>query len=313
VYKEICNEARLQGKPAMRVAMQCGISGEEEMLDHLLRRDRSAAAQGSPFWQEPEWGTFLKIGGLKLFVDGSLGGQTAWMRQPYKDKPDTLGVPVLDQETISRFVKKAHAGGLQVLVHAIGDAGMDATIRAYENVIQSGKNPLRHGIIHCQITTPDILERMARSRIYALVQPIFLSDDIHILESRVGPELASTYYAWGSINRLGIPMSFGTDAPISPLDPLPNIEWAVLRRDSENPASRAFCPNETVDVYTAVDAYTKGSAFTTFDENNIGRIAPGFFADLVFLDRDIFTIPPEDIHKAQVLRTMCAGETVYRL
>jgi predicted amidohydrolase YtcJ len=188
---------------------------------------------------------------------------------------------------------------------------MDATISAFEKITSMGNNPLRHGIFHCQITSPDLLERMARNNILSLVQPIFLADDMHIVESRVGPALASTSYAWGSMQKLGIPTSYGTDAPVSSLDPLLGIEWAVLRRDSETQGSQAFYPNECVDVHTAVDAYTAASAFSSFNENCLGRIAPGFLADLVFIDRDIFSIPPEEIHKARVTRTLCAGETVY--
>jgi len=115
------------------------------------------------------------------------------------------------------------------------------------------------------------------------------------------------------MQKLGIPVSYSTDAPVSALDPLLNIEWAVLRRDSEDPSSKSYYPNERVDVYSAFDAYTAASAYSNFDEKSLGRIEAGYLADLVFLDRDIFSIPPEEIHKAKVLRTMCAGETVYRL
>jgi hypothetical protein len=295
-YREIYDEERKQGTPGLRVAMQCGISASEEMLNAYLNRDINLA----PLWEDAAWGTFLKMSSIKLFVDGSLGGHTAWMRNPYRDKPETRGFPVLSQDTLELFVKKASAGGMQVLIHAIGDAGMDAAITAIEKVTRPKENPLRHGIIHCQITSGDLLERMAERRILALVQPIFLADDIHILESRVGPDLASTSYAWLSMLRLGVPVSFSTDAPVSPLDPLPNIEWAVLHRETER-----------VDVYSAVDNYTEAAAFANFYDDSVGRIAPGYLADLVFLDKDIFTIPPEDIHKAKVLRTMCAGETVY--
>ena len=303
-YREIYDESKKAGVPALRVTMQCGISGGEEMLDEYISR----GIYHKPLWEDPEWGCFLKMGSIKIFEDGSLGGQTAWMRQPYRDKPETRGFPVLEPETLNRFVSKASAAGMQVLIHAIGDAGMDAAISAFENVSSPGKNGLRHGIIHCQITTPDLLERMAKNKILALVQPIFLSDDVHILESRVGPELAYTSYAWGSMHKLGIPVSYGTDAPISPLDPLPNLQWAILRAGEDG---AVYNPGERVDAFTAVDAYTAGSAFSDFEENSLGLIAPGYLADLVFLDRDIFAIPPGDIHKAKVIRTICAGETVW--
>ena len=305
LYREIYDEYREAGLPGLRVSMQCGISGREDMLDALLNRGMTI------LWKDPVWGYFLKAGSVKLFADGTLGGRTAWMQQPYRDKPDSSGFPVLDQDLLDHFVQKAAAGRTQVLVHAIGDAGMDSVLKAFEKVTGPGKNPLRHGIIHCQISSPALLERMARNKILALVQPVFLSDDIHILESRVGPELASTSYAWASMQRLGIPVSYSTDAPVSPMNPLLCIEWAALRRDSENPDSASFCPNECVDIHSAVDAYTENSVYSNFDDVMLGRIEIGRYADLVFLDRDIFTIPPEEIHKTRVLKTLCAGELVY--
>jgi predicted amidohydrolase YtcJ len=311
VYTDIYEESKEAGIPALRITMQCGISAKEDNLDAFLNHTPHHQCT-VPLWKDPRWGTFLSMGPLKLFADGTLGGQTAWMRQPYLDKPETCGFPVLDEHSFNHFIKKAAAGGKQILVHAIGDAGIDATISAFEKNTSPGANPLRHGIIHCQVTSPDLLERMARNKILCLVQPIFLADDMHILESRVGPALASTSYAWGSMQKLGIPVSYGTDAPVSSLDPLLGIEWAVLRRDTEDPASSAFYPNERVDVYSAVDAYTTASAFSSFNENILGRIAPGFLADLVFIDQNIFSIPPEEIHKAKVTRTIIAGETVYR-
>jgi predicted amidohydrolase YtcJ len=300
VYKEIYDEARKNGKPALRVGMQCGVNAREKILDARLKD----YAQRAVLWEDPAWGNFLKIGAIKLFADGTLGGQTAWMRQPYRDKPETCGFPLLEQQTLERFVQKADAAGIQVLVHAIGNAGIDAVIRAYEKVTELGKNPLRHGIIHCQITSIDLLERMARNKLLAVVQPAFLADDRHILESRVGAELASTSYAWNTMGKLGIPVSYSTDAPVSPLSPLANIEWAVHRG--------GIYTNEIVDINTAVDAYTSAAAFSAFDENCLGKIAGGYLADLVFLDRDIFSIPVnEEIHKAEVLKTFCAGEEVF--
>ena len=296
VYQEIYDESKIVAKPRLRVTMQCGISTREDMLDAYLKRKIYL----TPLWEDPLWGCFLKMGSIKLFIDGTLGGHTAWMRQPYRDKPDNLGIQLLDLETLKRFVKKATAAGMQVLIHAIGDAGINAVLEAFESVIREGENPLRHGIIHCQITSKDLLERIAKNKILALVQPIFFADDMHILENRVGKELASTSYAWGSMHKLGIPVSFSTDAPVSPLDPLLCIQWAVQRGYNEN-----------VDTYDAFDAYSSLSAFSNHDESSLGRIAPGYLADLVFLERNIFNIPPESIHKAQVLRTICAGETVY--
>ena len=305
VYRETYDEFRAAGVPGLRVSMQCGVCGSEDILEARLGRDRSA------LWEDPLWGSFLKASSVKLFADGTLGAHTAWMRQPYRDRPGSSGFPVLDQAFLDHVAQKASDRGVQVLVHAIGDACMDSVLSAFEKVTAPGKNPCRHGIIHCQVTDPAILKRMAANRILALVQPVFLADDRHILESRIGPELASTSYAWASMLRCGIPVSFSTDAPVSPMDPLSCIEWAVLRKDSGDPQSSAFYPDECVDIHSAVDAYTQNSVYANFDETTLGRIEPGRCADLVFLDRDLFTIPPEEIHKTRVLKTMCAGELVY--
>jgi predicted amidohydrolase YtcJ len=135
---------------------------------------------------------------------------------------------------------------------------------------------------------------------------------MHILESRVGGDLASTSYAWGTMDRLGVPVSYGTDSPVSPVNPLLGIYCAVSRRDPDTGwPDGGFFPGERVDVYTALDAYTAGSAHASFDERRMGRIRPGFLADLVLLDRDIFTIAAEEIRDAKVVFTMLGGEIVF--
>jgi predicted amidohydrolase YtcJ len=303
VCRETCARSRI------RITMQCGVSGKGEYLDAYLGR---GLFSGKVLYEESGTGPLLKMGPVKLFMDGTLGGQTAWLRAPYRDKKETRGFPVLEKAFFETLVKKAAAGGLQIEVHAIGDAGVDAVISAFEKVTGPARNLLRHGVIHCQITCPEDLERMAKNRLLALVQPVFLADDLHILESRVGPGLAATSYAWGSMNKLDIPVSYGADAPVSPLNPLLNIAWAVRRQDPESGLPRdGFYPAERVDLFTAVDAYTSGSAYSDFSEEYLGRVKPGHFADLAFLDRDIFSLPSEEIHKAKVIRTMLAGETVW--
>jgi predicted amidohydrolase YtcJ len=190
---------------------------------------------------------------------------------------------------------------------------MEAAISALEAVTGPGSNPLRHGIVHCQVTRTPQLERMARNRLLALVQPVFLADDMYILESRVGPSLASSSYAWGSIGRLGIPVSYGTDAPVSDLNPLLGISWAVTRQDPQRDfhPPGGFYPLERVDLASALDAYTAAPAYAAFAEQELGRIESGYWADLCFIDRDLFSLPPTEIHLAQVIRTMIAGETLW--
>jgi predicted amidohydrolase YtcJ len=306
-YQEIYREG---GKGGPRVSLQCGISGNEGNLEALRER---GALTGKILQEIPGRGVFLKVGPLKLFLDGTLGGQTAWMKAPYRDKPETSGFPVLEEAFFRALVRRAASRDMQVITHTIGNAAMEAAISALEQVSSPGRNPLRHGIVHCQITEKPQLERMARNRILALVQPVFLADDMYVLESRVGPELAGTSYAWGTMERLGVPVSYGTDAPISDLNPLLGVSWAVTRQDPGRGflPPGGFYPAERVDLAAALDAYTAGSAWANFCESLQGRLEPGYWADLAFIDRDIFSLPAEEIHRARVIRTMIAGDTVW--
>jgi predicted amidohydrolase YtcJ len=252
------------------------------------------------------------MGPLKHFADGTLGSRTAWTREPYRDSPETAGLPVTDPAVLKELIQKAAAGGIQAAVHAIGDAAVEQVISCYEAVTGPGHNPLRHGVLHCQITDPGLLARMANNDILALAQPIFLLHDLYIAENRVGRALASTSYAWGSMERLGIRAAYGTDSPVESLDPIQGIACAVTRKDpAADYPKDGFFPQERVDVYTAVDNYTAGSAYANFDENRLGRIRPGALADLVLLDRDIFTIPPDEIHHTKVLCTIAGGTVVH--
>ena len=299
-YKNVLNEFRSTGKPGLRVTMQCGISLRDDMLDaHLERNNLLGTRDGlKPVWQDEKWGGFLKRGSIKIFADGTLGGQTAWMKKPYRDKEETSGFPLMEQSRLEHFISKADRAGMQVLVHAIGDAGIDSVITAFENITGRKDNPNRHGIIHCQITSMDLIDRIAAGNFLVLAQPAFLSDDIHILESRVGSELASTSYNWAAMKEKSISVSFGTDAPVSNLNPLFGIEWAIKRN---------------VDIHSAFESYTSLAAHANHDEDSLGCIKPGLWADLVFLDRDIFSIPPGELTETNVLRTLCAGETVYHI
>jgi predicted amidohydrolase YtcJ len=314
-YRDIYIEGEESGgrenRKYLRITLQCGISADERYLNNL--KDRGFLT-GKVLWESRDRGIFLRMGPIKLFMDGTLGGQTAWMKQPYRDKPETSGFPVLDRGLVENLIKKAASYGMQVVVHSIGDAAMETVITAMEQVTSAGSNPLRHGIVHCQATSRPQLERMARNRLLALVQPIFLADDVYILESRVGPELASTSYAWGSMERLGVNVSYGTDAPVSELNPIQGISWAAVRQDPQRNfyPEGGFYPGERVGISAAVDSYTAASAYSAWEESNRGRIAPGYWADLCFIDRDLFSLPLTEIHRARVIRTVIAGDTVWQ-
>lgn len=254
---------------------------------------------------------FLSKGALKLFKDGSLGARTALMLNDYKDAPGNKGVAALSDDDFQEICSLAAANGIRVLTHAIGDGAIENVINTYENIMTDGKNPLRHAIVHCQITNKEQLKRIRDLNIPVMLQPIFLDYDRMIVESRVGKDLASTSYAFNSLNKSGVNISFGTDAPVEVSNPFPNIYCAVTRLGLDEKPVGGFYPDEKMDLSDAIDAYTIGSAYNEFKEDFKGRLKTGYVADLIVLDKDIFSIDENKIKDIQVEKTMIDGKFVY--
>lgn len=253
-----------------------------------------------------------KIGPLKLFLDGSLGARTAWLRGGYADAPGAHGLCCLPMAEALALARKADAAGMQVVAHAIGDGAMEEMLDIIEtlNAPRGGANPLRHGVVHCQVTAPGQWDRLAALGAGALVQPIFLDYDHTIVTARCGAALAGTSYAFGDAVRRGLPVSYGTDAPVESLDPLRNLYAAVTRRPLSGGAP--WQPQQGVTRAQALFCYTQGSAWQEFAEAEKGRLAPGFLADFTVLDRDYFTVPEADIPRLRVQATVTGGQVVYR-
>lgn len=254
----------------------------------------------------------LTLGPLKLYKDGSLGARTATMRQEYRDDPGNFGVEALSEAEMTAFCGLADKYDMQVVTHAIGDKAISDTVGNYEAILRDGKNPLRHGLIHCQITDLPLLERIGRDDLQAMVQPVFLDYDMHAVLSRCGEALSSTSYAFASLKKLGAQLSFGTDSPVEDCDPFANLYTAVTRKDHTGAPEGGFFPQECVDIYDAVDAYTLGSAHAEFREQDKGRLKPGYLADFVVLDTDLFTCDPMDIRSANPVLTVVGGEVAWR-
>ena len=256
--------------------------------------------------------SFLSLGPVKIFKDGSLGARTALMRNGYNDDPGNKGIEWLSVDEMDEYCKLAKEANIQIATHVIGDDAIEKTINSYEKAFIDGENKLRHTLIHCQITDKELLERIANLGILVSYQPIFLDYDMHIVEKRCGSELASTSYAFKTLKDLGAKIAYGTDAPVEDCNPFPNIYCAVTRKDSKGYPEGGFYPNECVDIYTAIDAYTEGSAYMEFMEDKKGRIKPGQLADMVVLDKDIFTCDPMEIRNILPLMTIIDGNVVYR-
>ena len=167
-------------------------------------------------------------------------------------------------------------------------------------------------MIHCQITNREILERIKEEKILVFAQPVFLDADMKIVEELCGKELASTSYAFGTLLRNGVHLSYGTDCPVEDCNPFVNLYMAVTRKDKEGRPEGGFYPSECVDVETAVDAYTLESAYAEFMEDRKGRIREGYYADMVVLDADIFTVDVMKMKDILPVLTMTGGKTVYR-
>lgn len=259
-------------------------------------------------YKEDSW---LQLGPLKLFKDGSLGARTALVRDGYVGDRDNHGLEWIKEEEMEKYCQLAKEHNLQVVTHVIGDGAVEMTMDCYERAFIDGENKLRHGLVHCQLTDEALVNRIVEKDILVFAQPIFLDYDMKIVEELCGKDLASTSYAFGTLAKKGAHMSFGTDCPVESCNPFPNIYMAVTRKDLEGNPEGGFYANEAVDVETAIDAYTIESAYAEFMEDKKGRIKPGYYADMVLLDRDIFTVDPMEIKDILPELTVVGGKVVY--
>ena len=296
------------GEGLLRYHHQVCFGKPEDFRDYLTQGEFARFAK-SDIYTAP--GSWLTLGPLKLFKDGSLGGRTALMTNGYVGMEDVKGVDCITADDMKEFCRLASEYGVQMVTHCIGDEAVRQIIAAYKAAFVDGKNVLRHSLVHCQITDQEILDDIVEHDILVQAQPIFIDYDMKVLEALCGKELAETSYNFGTLLRRGAHLSYGTDSPVENCNPFPNLYMAVTRKGADGKPEGGFYPKECVDVETAVDAYTYGSAYNEFKENVKGRIKPGYYADLVVLDRDIFTCDPEEIKDIQPVLTMVGGKSVY--
>lgn len=256
---------------------------------------------------------WLRIGALKLFADGALGTRTALMVAPYEGEPHNVGVVVKDKEALYEFISEASRQGLPSTVHAIGDRAVHdvldafALVRAEEH--ERGLHPTerRHRIEHVQIIHPDDINRLAELDIIASMQPIHATSDYEMADRYWGARSQWAYNPRLQIDA-GARVAFGSDSPIEPFDPIRNIYAAVARRRADgSPGPVGWYPQAKITVDEAIRGFTQGPAFAGGMEDRLGRLAHGYLADLVALDRDPYTVPPDGLLKLQVLGTMVGG------
>ena len=257
---------------------------------------------------------WLRIGGVKGQVDGSLGSTTALFYHPYDDEPTTSGLLTTPEGWLRRWIGAADSAGLQVAVHAIGDRANGLLLDIYDSVAKAhGPKDRRFRIEHAQHLRPQDIGRMARMGVIASMQPYHTIDDGRWAQKRIGPERIKTTYAFRSILETGGHLAFGSDWTVAPIDPILGIYAAVTRRtiDGKNPVG--WVPGQKVSVEEALRAYTVENAYGVFAERTRGMLKPGYLADLVLLDQDLTAIPAEAIEGVQVRATVVGGKVVYEL
>lgn len=252
------------------------------------------------------------IAGVKGYVDGSVGSTTALFYRPYADDPSTSGVLVTPEDSLRRWVGAADSAGLQVVVHAIGERANGLVLDIYDSVARAhGARDRRFRIEHAQHLRRADIDRIARTGVVASMQPYHVADDGRWAEKRLGPERIKTSYAFRSLLDRGAHLSFGSDWTVAPMDPILGIHAAVTRRTWDGKHPGGWVPEEKITVGEALAAYTAGNAYAVFGEGRRGRLAPGYQADLVLLDRDLTRIPPETIDQARIEATIMGGRVVY--
>ncbi len=262
------------------------------------------------------WGsTYLRLGGVKGYADGSLGSRTAYMFEPFTDDPDNRGLLSDEMHPPSAMrdrLMQADAAGLQLRVHAIGDRGISMILDIFADIEKEhGYHDQRFAIEHAQHMAQKDFERFAKLHVIASMQPYHAIDDGRWAEGRLGHERARFSYAWRSFLDHGVTLAFGTDWPVAPLDPILGLYAAVTRAtlDGKNPGG--WFPEEKITLPEAIEAYTMGAAFAEFQEGEKGSIAPGKLADMVVLGDNIFEMKPDAIRNVKVKTTILGGKVIY--
>jgi hypothetical protein len=261
---------------------------------------------------------FLQIGSIKAFSDGALGPRTAAMLQPYEGEPDNRGIAMLDAEEIFERGRLAVEHGLSLAIHAIGDRANHEVLDAYTQLRQveqeylpTTRRRLRHRIEHVQIIHPDDAERLAQQGIIASMQPIHAVSDYPMADRYWGKRAAHAY-AWRTISDYGTLMAFGSDAPVESPNPFWGLHAAVTRRRPDgSPGPDGWYPAQRLSLTEALHGFTSGAAYAAGKENQLGKLAPGYLADLIVLDTDLFNCEIDQIRDIRPTATMINGEWVY--
>jgi predicted amidohydrolase YtcJ len=291
--------ARAEGRMLIRVSTYVSLNAWRDMADTLRLQG------GGDDW--------LRTAGVKGFADGSLGSTTALFYRPYNDAPGTSGLFVTPEDSLRAWIGAADSAGLQVAVHAIGERANGVLLDIFDSVAKAhGPRDRRFRIEHAQHLRRQDIGRLATSGVVASMQPYHAIDDGRWAQKRIGPQRIKTTYAFRSLLAQGGRLAFGSDWTVAPIDPILGIYAAVTRRTLDDKNPEGWVPEEKITVEQALRAYTAGNAYGVFAESRRGKLAPGYLADLVLLDRNLISIPPGTISQARVRATLVGGKIVFQ-
>lgn len=259
----------------------------------------------------------LRIGMVKVFMDGALGPRTAAMFQPYLNEPGNRGILNMDGEQLFEYARRAADGGLGMTVHAIGDLAVHEVLNAYQQLrdyeTQNNLPHLRHRVEHVQVIHPQDVARLAAMNVIASMQPIHATSDMYAAEKYWGVDRARFSYAWRTQLQQGATLAFGSDAPVESPNPFLGLHAAVTRRRADGlPGPEGWFPQERLTLQEALAGFTIGAAFAAGMEDRLGQLAPGYYADLIVLGQDPFKMDGDQLHTLKPLATMLAGDWVYQ-
>lgn len=294
----LLNKKAADNKLKVRVyAMADGANG---MLEHLCENGRTI-----------DQSAMLTARSIKLYSDGALGSRGAALLAPYSDAPNNVGLLIESEASLSKHANKASKCGLQVNIHAIGDRGNQVTLNVLES-IQGVNNPGRHRIEHSQVIAPADFQRFKDLKLIASVQPTHATSDMYWAEKRVGSERIKGAYAWQKFNELGIPLALGSDFPVERPAPLLGFFAAIARKDAKGWPEKGWYPEQRLSREQALYGFTQGAAFAAFQENQVGSLTPGKYADFVVLSKNIMTIDEADVLSTKVMATYLNGKEIYK-
>ena len=253
----------------------------------------------------------LRMGGIKLLLDGALGSRGAWLKADYSDAPGQRGLPMIPSTQLRNIMSRAAMDNFQVAVHAIGDAANGEILDAIQEMSDTYSGDRRWRVEHAQIIDPADLPRFARYGTIASMQPVHETSDWRMAKARLGEARLKGAYAWKAMLDNKVPLAFGSDVPVESPNPFPGIAAAMSRQDAKGEPAGGWMPEQKVSFEAALDGFTRQAAFAGFAEKKFGSLVPGQRADFLLIDRNIETASPTDIRGTQVLETWINGKRVY--